>query len=205
MSDASTRVAVFAKAPIAGRVKTRLIPALGGEAAAKLHRALVEHTLTTVCATVHSAELWCDPDLNHPYFEELSGRFAVGLRSQRGADLGARMFHAFADMLTHSGRAMIVGCDCPAMTRGDIDEAFDALRHDDAVLGPATDGGYWLIGLRRPDPGLFENIAWGSETVLNATLSRLRRLGWHWRLLGEHADIDRPEDLRSLPDSLRAE
>lgn len=198
------RVLVFAKAPVAGHVKTRLIAALGAEGAAALHARLLRHTLATVCAARDAVELWCAPDTHHPCFAQLADEFPLVLRPQRGAGLGARMAHAFDVALRDAPAAVIVGSDCPGLTRDDLDAAFAALaRGCDAVLGPATDGGYWLIGLRRAAPALFEDMRWGGAEVLDETLARLRGLGWNYTLLAARADVDRPEDLAHLPAALR--
>lgn len=203
MFASRTRIVVFAKAPIVGLVKTRLIPALGAETAMHLHCALLRHTLATVCSTSHPVELWCSPDSDHVFFSQLITQLPVTLHNQTGVDLGERMAEAFADALTRSNYVLIIGSDCPAITQDDIETAFVKLRERDAVLGPATDGGYWLIGLYRLDRLLFEGVNWGSSTVLNETLARLRQLDWRWQLLSERSDVDRPEDLNLLPTALR--
>lgn len=204
MNDASTRIVVFAKAPVAGAVKTRLVPALGAERAARLHEALLRHTLTTVCTSVHAVELWCDGDPRDAFFTQLRAHFPFTLHRQHGADLGARMAAAFAATLPRAERVLLIGSDCPSITTHDVHAAFAALRRYDAVLGPATDGGYWSIGLRRVDTSLFEGITWGGHCVLRDTLTRLDGLDWRWHLLNAYPDIDRPDDLAQLPPSLRA-
>jgi len=198
------RILVFAKAPVPGTVKTRLLPAIGAHGAAALQHALLRHTLATVCATHYPVELWCSPDADHPGFAELRAQFAVALAVQRGADLGERMASACNDALQRAQYVIIVGSDCPTLIGADLQAAVARLCHDsDAVLGPARDGGYWLIGLRRFDAALFTDVPWGSAAVLGTTLQRLRDLRWRWHLLTERGDIDRPADLDSLPAALR--
>ena len=205
MKPTFARILVFAKAPVAGQVKTRLIPALGPEKAADLHHRLLRRTLETVCAGVYPVELWCSPDTRHPAFSELSAHWPLSLHTQQGADLGARMLHAFESALQRAPFAVLTGSDCPALCAADLCEAVEALHGGaDAVLGPARDGGYWLIALRRVHPALFEGIAWGGATVLEETLARLRDLRWSWTLITERADIDRPEDLAALPPRFNA-
>ncbi len=200
MNATDARVLVFAKAPIAGQVKTRLIPVLGVEKAAELHQDLLRHTLATACASLYPVELWCSPDTQHPVFTELSARWPLSLHTQQGADLGARMAQAFANALRRAPYIILCGSDCPSMRPADLHEAAAMLRRGaDAVLGPARDGGYWLIGLRRVHPALFQDIAWGGATVLEETLARLQTLNWRWNLISERGDIDRPEDLAALP------
>lgn len=198
------RILVFAKAPVPGTVKTRLLPALDAQDAAALQHALLRHTLATVCAMPYPVELWCSPDAGHPAFGELRAQFAVALAVQRGADLGERMAFACNDALQRAQHVIIVGCDCPTLTGADLQTAAAHLRHDsDVVLGPARDGGYWLIGLCRFDAALFTDVPWGSAAVLTTTIQRLRDLRWRWQLLTERGDIDRPTDLDSLPAALR--
>ena len=195
---AGSRIAVFAKAPIAGEVKTRLIPALGEDGAAALHRALVMHAIeTAVGAGIGPVELWCAPDAGHPFFAACSRCCGVTLAAQGEGDLGARMQLAFEKMLGEGGRALLVGSDVPAMTPEYLRAADAALAQGhDAVLGPAEDGGYVLIGLSRVDAGLFENIRWSAPDVLAVTRSRIARLGWRYLELPALWDVDRPEDLR---------
>ena len=193
-------VAVFAKAPQSGSAKTRLIATLGEQGAATLHARLVERTLATVrAACAADTELWCSPDEAHPFFVSLARRERCLLRRQSDGDLGIRMSDAFETMLRHTGRALIVGSDCPLLAVGDLELAMRRLAEGcDAVLGPAEDGGYYLIGLRRPEPRVFQGVAWGGEQVLEQTRARLRMLGLRWQEIAPHWDVDRPEDLERL-------
>ncbi len=197
----SHRLLVFAKAPEPGRAKTRLIPALGAEGAADLQARLVRHTLAGAAQSRASTVLWCHPDPGHRFFRACAKDFGIVLRAQHGGDLGERMANAFAAVL-EEGPAVLIGTDCPALEPGDLDEAFAALHDHDAVLGPARDGGYYLLGLRRPDPRLFADIRWGTCHVLAETRERLAQLGWQWQELEVKSDIDRPEDLAHLPVTL---
>ncbi len=203
-TSAPSRVAVFARAPVPGEVKTRLVPALGGEGAAALHRALVTRALeAAIAADLGPVELWCAPDARDPFFRSCTERFAVNLIAQHEGDLGERMRRAFESMLGTSARALLIGSDVPAMTAAYLRAADAALAEGcDAVIGPAEDGGYVLIGLRRSGrgvaAGLFEGIAWGGPAVLQETRSRIERLGWRHRELPALWDVDRPEDLSRL-------
>ena len=119
------------------------------------------------------------------------------LAPQRGGDLGSRMRNAFDEALAWHPRVIIIGTDCPVLTARHLAEAADALaRGNDAVLIPAEDGGYALIGLTRCDDALFEGIAWGGDQVLAQTRERLAKLQWRWQELETLWDIDRPEDYR---------
>lgn len=188
---------VFAKAPRAGEVKTRLIPLLGAQGAAALHRQLTHRTLVTATeADLGPVELHVAPDIDDAFLRDCSQRFGVPLFAQRGADLGERMRNAFDEALARHGRVIIIGTDCPALTVQHLQQAATALATHDAVLIPAEDGGYALIGLTRGDDSLFSGIAWGSDSVLAATRSRLKALRWRWHELETLWDVDRPEDYR---------
>lgn len=190
------RLLVFARAPVPGAVKTRLIPALGAEGAADLHARLLARTLETACAAdLAPVELWCTPDADHPAFAGAAGDPGVTLRVQPAGDLGQRMRVALESTLADGGRALLVGCDCPALSVDDLAGAFTALADHDVVLGPAEDGGYVLVGARRVSPVLFDGIEWGGPRVLRQTRGRLVALGWRWHELRTLWDVDRPEDV----------
>jgi len=193
-------VIVFARAPVAGVAKTRLAPRLGAEGAARLHARLLERTLATaLAADLGTVELCCAPDATHPFFARCAERFGVALTAQGPGDLGARMHAAFARIVPQAGAALLVGADCPALSPAYLREAAAALGSgNDAVFGPAEDGGYVLIGLARVASAAFSGIDWGAGTVMAATRERLRALGWRWRELAELWDVDRPEDLAKL-------
>lgn len=175
------KVIVFARAPRAGAVKTRLIPLLGARGAARLHARLLRRTLATAReARLGPVELWT-------------------LRRQRGANLGERMLHAFRHGLRRAERVILIGADCPVLRARDLRQAARWLAGGaDAVFAPAEDGGYALIALRRVSPRLFAGIAWGGALVMAQTRAQLAALGWRWRELPEVWDVDRPEDYRRL-------
>ena len=187
---------MFARAPVPGRVKTRLVPLLGKEGAARLHACLLEKTLGTAnAAGFDRIYLYGTPGIRSGYFKDLKRRFGVHLRAQGGGNLGDRMHRA---LRSHPG-AVLIGSDCPALRPADLRAAARALRAGAAaVLSPAEDGGYALIGLRRASRRLFEGITWGSSRVLAQTRSRMRRLKWRWRELRTVWDVDRPEDVARL-------
>jgi len=197
MKHPDARLIVFAKAPEPGRAKTRLIPALGAAGAAALHTRLVEHTLTTVTsAALCPVQLWCAPDTDHPFFDACHQRFAVTLHPQQGTDLGERMAHAMLHNLQQGYNSIIIGTDCPALSATNFEQAFTLLQgNNDVVLGPADDGGYVLMGLKRFSAELFSNIRWGTCEVLETTRERIDKLQWSLTELGTFQDIDRPEDL----------
>jgi hypothetical protein len=194
------RLLVFARAPVPGQAKTRLIPALGAEGAAALHERLVRRTLT-VAQGLAPVTLCCAPGPEHPFFQSIAGQRGVELQRQEGADLGERMSRALQAGLSVAPAVILVGTDCADLQRTDLQEAFAGLAEGaDAVLGPAADGGYWLLGLRRWDGVLFEGMAWGTAGVLQQTRTALAGLGWRWRELPVRHDVDRPEDLAYVAD-----
>lgn len=194
------RLLVFANAPRPGAVKTRLISVLGEEGAAALHARLVERTLAMARATgIGQVELWCAPDTVDPFLRFCSGRYGASLVSQTDGDLGARMRDAFERALASARRVILIGSDCPALNAGHLRNAYRLLAAGrDAVLVPAEDGGYVLIGLTRCDARLFDGIGWGEAEVMEATRTRLLALGWSWEELDTLWDVDRPEDYRRL-------
>lgn len=194
------RIMVFAKAPLTGQVKTRLIPHLGVRGARALHEQLARYCIANaVQAKLCPVQLWCSPDREHPFFADCRSEFKIPLSSQEGQDLGERMAHAFEQILQECSYALVIGTDCPALTSADLREALCALQGGmDAVVGPAKDGGYVLLGLRRLARGLFEDIAWGEVTVLDTTRERMEGLQWRWHELAVRWDVDRPEDVERL-------
>jgi uncharacterized protein len=191
-----TAVAIMAKAPAPGLAKTRLVPALGADGAAALAARLIERTVAMACeAAVGPVTIWCGPDDTHSYFAALRARHGVALAVQSEGDLGARMHAA---VLAANGPALVIGTDCPAMTARHLHQAAVALRTHDAVAIPAEDGGYPLIGLRRPQPDLFRDMTWSVPNVMEETRRRMRRLGLSWMELETLWDIDTPEDLQRL-------
>jgi hypothetical protein len=191
---------VFAKAPQPGRVKTRLVPRLGRSGAARLHARLVERAVrTALAARLGPVELHCAPRMRHPFFAALARRYGLRLRAQGPGDLGERMHRAFTRVLRDADSALLVGSDCPELRAADLRAAARALRRGaDAVLAPAEDGGYALVGLRCARKALFEGIAWGGPLVLAQTRARLRRLRCACTELRTVWDVDRPEDVARL-------
>ena len=187
----------FAKAPLKGRVKTRLQPALGEAGSLQLHCALVTYQFRVhQVSAVSNLELWCS--VEHDFFHQLIGATGVQLVEQQGRDLGERMANAFAERLGQFNRVIIIGSDCPALNAEYVVQALEALDEVPAVFGPAKDGGYVLIGLNCLDSMLFSDIPWGSGEVMAKTRDRLSSLGWAWKELSVLTDIDRPEDLVEL-------
>jgi hypothetical protein len=191
-------VIVFARAPVPGAAKTRLIPRLGAWRAAALQARLTARALRTASAArVGEVTLCVTPRRNSPAFRPLAGKQRVEIGLQRGRDLGERMAGALARALRRRRAAIVIGTDCPALTPRDLRRAARLLRgHCDAVLAPAEDGGYVLVGMKKPCPQFFDGIEWGSDSVLRDTLARAH--GLKVKLLRTLWDVDRPEDLARL-------
>ncbi len=190
------RLIVFLKAPRPGIAKTRIAAVLGDEAALRIYRELVAATLARVTGLPDDfeVELRFAPDDAVP---EIAPWLQPGWKTvpQGGGDLGARMSRAFADAFADGCTGVVViGTDCPDLTAEDLRAARDALLDHDVVVGPAEDGGYWLLGTSAPRPGLFAEIAWSSSRVLADTLSIARSAGLSVRLLRRLNDVDTAQD-----------
>ncbi|MCU7827784.1 MAG: TIGR04282 family arsenosugar biosynthesis glycosyltransferase [Candidatus Thiodiazotropha sp. (ex Myrtea sp. 'scaly one' KF741663)] len=193
-------VLIFAKAPYAGQVKTRLVPAIGERAATKLYSQLLEREIAWIAnETPYDIELWVSPDTTHPLLQSLAKRHSLSLFVQQGEDLGERMGYAVRQSLKRYRRIVLLGVDCPALTANHLQQTFDWLTAgEDAVIGPAEDGGYVLLGLNAWDDSLFHGHEWGKETVAETTRQALSKIGWRWRELPTLWDLDRPSDLQQL-------
>ena len=196
----AARLLIFAKAPVPGRVKTRLAGRLGTRGAAALYKKLLRRTLAIAReARLCPVELWCAPDGRHGFFTACRREYGVRLRRQCGGDLGRRMNQALNRTLAVHRFAVLIGGDCVSLGAAELRGAVSRLAAGrDAVLGPARDGGYLLVGLRQPRPMLFRGIAWGTSAVLAATRRRLHRSGTDWVELSPGWDVDTPADLRRL-------
>jgi rSAM/selenodomain-associated transferase 1 len=201
------RLLVFARAPVPGRCKTRLIPAIGPRRAARVQRELLEKSLElTVASGLAQVELWCAPNCSHPAFSRMRSDYGASLHRQAHGDLGRRMSEALRRALRRARYAVLIGTDCPALTSRDLRTALDALKNGaDFVFQPAEDGGYVLVGARRVEPRLFRNIRWSSSQVMPATRRRLARVRASAAELPRLWDVDEPADLRrALRESLLA-
>ena len=189
-------VAVLTKAPLAGQAKTRLAPALGPAGAARAHRALVLRTLRTVAQAGLPMRLWCAPTSDQRFFRALACAYGLALATQPEGDVGVRMHAAFVDHARCSAEPLLlIGTDCPAFDAAHLQEAARRLlAGDEAVFTPAEDGGYVLVGLRRPVAALFEAVSWSTAEVMNQTRAHLRRLGLRFSEMPALWDVDRPAD-----------
>lgn len=196
----NARILIFAKAPVPGYAKTRLIPVLGAQGAADLHARLIRRTVAlAVESRLAPVEIWICGGEGLEFFDAFQSVIDGRMHVQTGADLGARMGHALEQALGRADFAVLIGTDCPILGAAGLGEACASLNAGcDVVLGPAEDGGYVLIGLRRAAPSLFENIAWGTSDVLRQTRERIRRLEWVCHELPTLWDVDHPQDLERL-------
>jgi len=194
------RIVVFAKAPVAGVAKTRLIPALGAEGAAVLARRMLAHALDAARrAAIGTVELCMSPSGDDRAWTAIELPAGVHRSSQGEGDLGARMARVVRRVTNEGGAVILMGTDCPGLSAARLRWVAYGLSRFDAVLVPTYDGGYAALGLRRYDPAVFAGIEWSTSSVAGETLARIARLNWG-TLVGERVhDIDVPADLRFLP------
>ena len=198
MSAKATRIVIFAKAPVPGSVKTRLIPVLGEMGAARLAQHMLAETVDhALAAGLATPELCATP---HPDDASWAGHLParVRLSDQGPGDLGQRLEAAASRVIDGGERILLIGTDCPALDGRRLAAAAAQLDHHDAVIHPALDGGYVLLGLSRTDPSLFTNIAWSTDTVAATTIARIRALGWSLFVGDTLQDIDEPADLEAV-------
>lgn len=186
-----TLVIVYARAPLPGRSKTRLVPLLGASGAARLQARLTRRALDTArAARAGRVELHGAGRVRNVRAPQ---------RAQRGGDLGERMHRSLRAGLRRFPRVVLIGSDCPALRVRDLRRVARWLAGGaGAAFAPAEDGGYALIAVRRNPAGLFDGVRWGTSAVMDETRANLTRLGWHWRELAPVWDVDRPEDYRRL-------
>ena len=199
MPESEIGISILAKAPIPGFSKTRLIPLLGEDGAAKLQARFIERTFETArLADLGSITLWYTPRERADYFARYSGFAGIRLLPQEDEDLGCRMNRCIAERICESGE-LVIGTDCPCIQPADLREAARALSSRfDAVLFPAEDGGYGLIGMRTADLRIFSGVPWSSEDVLRTTRENLSRAGNCWGEPVSVWDVDTPADVRRL-------
>jgi rSAM/selenodomain-associated transferase 1 len=196
-TDEPVQIAILAKAPVPGFAKTRLIASLGAERAARLQMQLIERAARTAAsAKLDAVTLWGAPDVGHPVFQRLGAKQGFAIRPQVQGDLGVRMLAAVE---AANGPVLVIGTDCPGLSPTLLRTAAHVLEvGGDAVLFPAEDGGYGLIGMRRAHPTVFDEIPWGSDCVMGETRRRLTQLGLKWEEPALLWDVDTPADLDRL-------
>jgi len=192
----AVRIVVFAKAPVPGRVKTRLIPALGETGAAQLAERMLEQALQqALAAAVGPVELCMSPAPDAPEWAGITLPAGIDISDQGEGDLGARMARAARRAIARGEAVLLTGTDCPDLTAARLRVAAAQLVGHDAVLHRAEDGGYPLLGLRAFDASLFENMPWSTPAVADLTLERLAALDWTVWVGDTLRDIDEPADL----------
>jgi rSAM/selenodomain-associated transferase 1 len=201
---------IFAKAPVPGQVKTRLCPPLTSDEAATLHGSFVIDTLERTRTAVMTFRLpldrymACAPSSTLTFFKIMEERHAVRLLDQVGEDLGDRMHHVCETLFDRGyGRVLIVGTDVPSLPLGYYRQALELLDQQDIAIGPALDGGYYLIGLKKPAREIFSDIRWSTDQVLTLTKEKAAGLGFRIGELPRWRDVDTVDDLHMLIEASR--
>ncbi len=186
---------LFVKAPDEGHCKTRLIPLLGKFATTELYKKLVIHCLQRICLLPDvDVAVHIDSRPEHEFFRMIQQTFNVSIHAQQGNDLGERMLFSIQQSLQDYDECVLIGSDCPEIDEHYIAAAFDALKYDELVYGPASDGGYVLIGASRIAAPLFDNIDWSTDSVLQQSLVNAQNCGYRYHLLNTLWDIDTASD-----------
>ena len=184
---------IFVKNPVLGKVKTRLAATVGDERALEVYHKLLAITRKVALGVACKRQLYYSDVVDT---DDHWGNDQFAKHTQQGSDLGERMLHAFTLSFANGAeRAIVVGSDCPELTSSLINAAFNALDGHDAVIGPADDGGYYLLGMKRPVPDFFERKQWSTATVLADTLADAQRLGLKVQLMPMLSDLDNEVDL----------
>ena len=198
---AAAAIAILARAPLPGRAKTRLIPALGAHGAARAQRCFTRNTLRLAAAVdTGPVTVWCAPDAGQRFFRAVVRAGGVALQSQCDGDLGVRMLQACAHHFASRPEQplLLIGTDCAVLAPGHLHAAARALQQHEVVVIPAEDGGYVLVGMRRLVPEIFERIDWSTPQVMAQTRERLTQAGVDWLEMPTLWDVDEPADWRRL-------
>lgn len=198
MNRRNNHLIIFLKYPQIGKVKTRLAKDIGDVKALNIYKLLVSSTLNKVQSTSFDISIYYTPKDKDKEVRKFIDFNDVNYYSQTGNNLGARMLNAFSESFTAGyKKTIIIGTDCPDINYNTISDTFNLLNNHDLVLGPATDGGYYLIGLCKISIELFNNIEWSSDKVLKKTLNIANKLNFNYKLLDFRADIDTIADLNN--------
>ena len=195
----NTCVILFAKYPARDKAKTRLQPALGIDGAAHMARRLLLHSIEQALESDFAVELCVSPAPTDPCWQSLDLPNSLQWSAQIEGDLGMRMLAASLRVLESFEKVILMGTDCPSLTSERIQLAVHKLDQYDAVMVPATDGGYVLLGFKQSDSSLFSDISWSTSSVADVTKQRIAALGWTLALFPALNDIDEPEDLKHVP------
>jgi uncharacterized protein len=195
---------IFAKAPVAGEVNTRLIPDIGVDAATALQQELIERCMQLYGKSERfDVQLWCAPDVEHEVFQRCARENNISLHLQQGHDLGVRMSHAFSVALKNYDRVALIGTDAPALNADTVAHALDILETHELVIVPAEDGGYVLIAMRDHFDKVFLSVPWGGSQVLRRTRGNIVAQALRYKELETCWDIDRLEDYQRYRDMCR--
>ncbi len=196
----SARIIIFAKAPQPGFAKTRLIPALGAEGAAKLAQQMLFNTLfEALAADIGTVELCITPKIDDIAWQGISLPLGIEITDQGEGDLGARLARAAECAIENAGSVLLIGTDCVEMSAALLREAAQSLHEHDAVIHCTADGGYALLGLKRYSAVLFSDMPWSTDAVASTTIARIRQLGWSLHVGQLLHDVDTPQDLKYVP------
>lgn len=194
------RIVIFAKAPLPGFAKTRLIPALGAEGSARLARHFLENTIgEALAADIGSVELCVTPAADNQAWRSFQFPEVLHWSWQGEGDLGERLSRAAQRVIAAGESVLLIGTDCPQLDAGLLRWAAKTLSKTDAVVSPTFDGGYALLGLNQYHSSLFENIQWSTGSVASETLAKLKQLCWRFGRSVMLHDIDEPSDLKWVP------
>lgn len=192
MKHTDVLIQIFCKAPVLGEVKTRLAVEIGNASALEVYEALASRILSEISGSqLAAAQIWCVSDINHSFFDQ----YDFPRHQQRGQGLGERMANALTKGLLTHDKVILIGADIPVLDSDYLESAINALKDHDAVLGPAEDGGYGLIGVSDRVPDMFKAIEWSTDQVLTQTCRHLNKQRTNYALLPYIWDVDRPEDL----------
>lgn len=195
--SSDSAILVFLKAPIAGKVKTRLAADIGDKNAVAVYKALLKHTVQLVESYPADAIGFHE---NFPQPKDSFLHSFMDWREQDGKDLGERMQKAIQWSFENGyKKVVLIGTDCPELGKSNLDAAFNSLDTNPVCFGPAKDGGYYLVGMSKFSPEIFADITWSTETVLEESLKRLKKVGKSFALIDELTDIDHLSDLRQFP------
>lgn len=192
------KLIIYSRYPEPGKTKTRMIPALGAKGAAELQRQMTEHTIATARQLLFSRQINIEVYFaggNEQLMSDWLGKDLI-YKEQAAGDLGNKMRSSFQQAFNDlNQRVVTIGIDCPDINSKILNDAFNSLQKNELVLGVAEDGGYYLIGLNKTIPDLFQNIDWGTEKVLEQTKAIATKLNLNIAYLPTLSDVDRPEDL----------
>ncbi len=194
------KIIIFAKQPSVGKVKTRLIPAMGAKRATLLYQQLLQNTVekVTQLPLLAAVKIYTSPTIQHPLLAQMKHFYPASfLRLQKGKCLGEKMFYAFKEALKGTDFVILIGTDCPEISYQMIQLVCEKIQEKNyqAVIYPAKDGGYVLIALKIAHFGIFRGVAWGTDKVLQQTRQRLRQYGYCWYEGKAFQDFDNPQDI----------